>query len=149
MCCRALHRNAIPAYLSRLLFSGLPCVAPYCVPSGIRVVLTGISGDARCRSPYSSHGWPDRLSDEGRIALFHRREDLVARLAPYLRVEDLDLYGAGVAGIVDRRADAPELDHPVPHHPPFQERIAGRNHPVIDVEPQDAPRSPSDLREKV
>ena len=75
--------------------------------------------DARCRSTYSSHGWPDRLSDEGSIALFHRREDIVARLAPYLRVEDLDLYGAGVAGIVDRRADAPELDHPVPHHPPF------------------------------
>jgi hypothetical protein len=26
------------AYLSGLLFSGLPCVAPYCVPGGVRVV---------------------------------------------------------------------------------------------------------------
>jgi hypothetical protein len=38
MCCRGLHRDAIPAYLSRLLFSGLPSVAQYCVPGGIRVV---------------------------------------------------------------------------------------------------------------
>jgi hypothetical protein len=41
MCCRGLHRNANPAYLSRLLFSGLPCVAPYCAPGGIRVVSKG------------------------------------------------------------------------------------------------------------
>jgi hypothetical protein len=42
MCCRGLHRNANPAYLSRLLFSGLPSVAPYCAPGGIRVVSNGI-----------------------------------------------------------------------------------------------------------
>src|SRR5215217_5028816 len=136
---QALQRLANPAFLSWFLCSGLLSVAPYCAPGGISVVSRGISGYARCGSLYSSHGWPDRLSDEGCIALFHRREDLVARAAPYLRVEDLDLNGAGVAGIIDRLADAPELNHPVPHHPPFQQRIACRNHPVVNVEPQDAP----------
>jgi hypothetical protein len=38
MRCRGLHRLANPAYLSRFLFCDLPCVAPYCVPSGVRVV---------------------------------------------------------------------------------------------------------------
>jgi hypothetical protein len=38
MRCRGLHRLANPAYLSLFLFSGLPCVAPYCVPGGVRVV---------------------------------------------------------------------------------------------------------------
>src|SRR5919107_6359153 len=38
-----------PAYSSWLLFCALPCVAPYCVPGGIRVVsmgpvLSGVSG---------------------------------------------------------------------------------------------------------
>src|SRR5215216_1811909 len=107
MCCRGLHGLAIPVYLSRFLFSGLLRVAPYCAPGGIRVVLTGIFGDARCRSSYSAHGWPDRVSDEGRIALFYRCEDLVALSAPNLWVEDLDLYWAGVPGVVDRRSDAP------------------------------------------
>src|SRR5215212_8643883 len=149
MRCRGVHGLANPAFLSWFLCSGLLSVAPYCAPGGISVVSRGISGYARCGSLYSSHGWPDRLSDEGCIALFHRREDLVARAAPYLRVEDLDLNGAGVAGIIDRLADAPELDHPVPHHPPFQQRIACRNHPVVNVEPQDTPRSPCDLRVKL
>jgi hypothetical protein len=36
--CRGLPRVANPAYLSRFLFYGLPCVAPYCVPGGVRVV---------------------------------------------------------------------------------------------------------------
>src|SRR5919112_3981119 len=148
MCCRGVQGVANAAYLEGFPFPALLRVAPYCAPGGIRVVSREVSGNARCRSPYSSHGWPDHVSDEGRIALFHRREDLVARLAPYLRVEDLDLYGAGVTSIVDRLADAPEFDHPVPHHPPFQERIACRNHPVVDVEPQDTPRCPGDLREK-
>ena len=40
MCYRGLHEVAIPAYLSGFLFHGLPCVAPYCVPGGIRVVST-------------------------------------------------------------------------------------------------------------
>src|SRR5918994_680586 len=38
MRCRGLHRLANPAYLSRFPFSALPCVAPYCVPGGVRVV---------------------------------------------------------------------------------------------------------------
>jgi hypothetical protein len=38
MCCRGLHRNTNPAYLSRFRFSALLGVAPYCVPGGIRVV---------------------------------------------------------------------------------------------------------------
>jgi hypothetical protein len=33
-----LHELANPAYLSRFPFSALPCVAPYCVPGGVRVV---------------------------------------------------------------------------------------------------------------
>src|SRR5918994_5856861 len=38
MRCWGLHRLANPAFLSRFLCSVLPSVAPYCVPSGIRVV---------------------------------------------------------------------------------------------------------------
>src|SRR5215208_3051859 len=36
--CRGVQGLANPAYLSRFPFSALPCVAPYCVPSGVRVV---------------------------------------------------------------------------------------------------------------
>jgi hypothetical protein len=35
-----VHGVANPPYLRRFLFSGLPCVAPYCAPGGIRVVST-------------------------------------------------------------------------------------------------------------
>ena len=38
MCCRDSLGFDNPAYLSRFLFSGLHCVAPYCVPCGVRVV---------------------------------------------------------------------------------------------------------------
>ena len=38
MRCRGLHRFAIPPYLGRFPFCVLPCVAPYCVPGGVRVV---------------------------------------------------------------------------------------------------------------
>src|SRR5215212_7195966 len=38
MRCRSVHRLADPAYLSRFLFPGLPCVTPYCVLGGVRVV---------------------------------------------------------------------------------------------------------------
>src|SRR5215217_9637546 len=38
MRCWGLHRLANPAFLSRFLFCGLPSVAPYCVPDGVRVV---------------------------------------------------------------------------------------------------------------
>src|SRR5918998_6763166 len=41
MRCRGLHGLANPAYLSWFPFSALPCVAPYCVPGGIRVVSKG------------------------------------------------------------------------------------------------------------
>ena len=40
MCCRGLHRVASAAYLSPFPFCALPCVAPYCARSGIRVVST-------------------------------------------------------------------------------------------------------------
>jgi hypothetical protein len=33
-----LHKVANSAYLGGFLFSGLLCVAPYCVPGGVRVV---------------------------------------------------------------------------------------------------------------
>jgi hypothetical protein len=36
--CRGLHGPANPAYLSCILCSALPSVAPYCVRGGIRVV---------------------------------------------------------------------------------------------------------------
>ncbi len=42
MCCRGLHNLENPAYLSRFPFSGLPCIAPYCVPGGVRVVSSGV-----------------------------------------------------------------------------------------------------------
>jgi hypothetical protein len=35
-----VQRIANPAYLSRFLFCGLPGVAPYCVPAGVKVVST-------------------------------------------------------------------------------------------------------------
>jgi hypothetical protein len=38
MRCRGLHGLANTAYLSGFLFSGLPSVALYCVPSGVKVV---------------------------------------------------------------------------------------------------------------
>ena len=38
MCCRRLQGAAKPAFLSRFLFCGLPSVAPYCAPGGIRLV---------------------------------------------------------------------------------------------------------------
>src|SRR5215217_2685362 len=36
--CRVLHGIAVFPYLSRFLFPGLPCIAPYCAPGGVRVV---------------------------------------------------------------------------------------------------------------
>jgi hypothetical protein len=36
LCWRALHGSANLAYLSRFLFPGLSCGAPYCVPGGVR-----------------------------------------------------------------------------------------------------------------
>jgi hypothetical protein len=41
MRCRRLHEVAEPAFLEGFLFSGLPCVAPYSVPGGVRVVSKG------------------------------------------------------------------------------------------------------------
>jgi hypothetical protein len=38
MRCRGLPSVANATYLSDFLCSGLPCVAPYCVPGGVRVV---------------------------------------------------------------------------------------------------------------
>ncbi len=38
-----MHGFANPAYLSGFLFSGLLCVAPYCVPGGVKVV-SGVGG---------------------------------------------------------------------------------------------------------
>ena len=34
--------HASPGLLSRFLFSALPCVAPYCVRGGVRVVSSGV-----------------------------------------------------------------------------------------------------------
>jgi hypothetical protein len=34
----SLPRVASPGYLSQFLYPGLPCVAAYCAPSGVRVV---------------------------------------------------------------------------------------------------------------
>jgi hypothetical protein len=42
MRCRALQRFANPLYLRQFLFSALLCVAPYCVPGGVRVVSSGV-----------------------------------------------------------------------------------------------------------
>jgi hypothetical protein len=36
--CGSLYELANPLYLSWFLFSGLPCVAPYCVSGGVNVV---------------------------------------------------------------------------------------------------------------
>ena len=47
MCCRGLHCLANRPYLGDFLFSGLLCVAPYCVPGGIRVVSRAATAIAR------------------------------------------------------------------------------------------------------
>src|SRR5215204_2044132 len=39
-CCWDLQGVANTAYLSRFLYPGLPCVAPYCARGGVRVVST-------------------------------------------------------------------------------------------------------------
>jgi hypothetical protein len=47
MRCRGLHSHVDLPYSSGFLFSGLPCVAPYCVPGGVRVVSTEVELGAR------------------------------------------------------------------------------------------------------
>jgi hypothetical protein len=59
MCCRGLHRNASPPYLSLFLFSTLLRVAPYCVPGGIREV-SGVHG---CMAPVAGTSWSRRFYD--------------------------------------------------------------------------------------
>ncbi len=41
-CFRVLQAFAKPAYVSRFLFYGLPHVAPYCAPGGVKVVSGGV-----------------------------------------------------------------------------------------------------------
>src|SRR5215211_5730345 len=54
MCCRGLHGLANAPFLRRFPFSALPCVAPYCVRGGIRVIsilpsyLASTKGFLRC-----------------------------------------------------------------------------------------------------
>jgi hypothetical protein len=79
------------------------------------------------------------------VSLLGEREDLVARCVPYVLVEDLDLYGAGVPCGVDGLPDAPDLDRPVSHHGAAQEEVGLRGEPVVRVEAEDAPRSARDL----
>jgi hypothetical protein len=44
MYCRGLHSLAKPAFLNGFSCSGLPRIAPYCAPGGIRVVSVGRAG---------------------------------------------------------------------------------------------------------
>src|ERR671912_1802760 len=83
------------------------------------------------------------------VSLLREREDLVARCVPYVLVEDLDLYRAGVPFGVDGLPDAPDLDRPVSHHGAAQEEVGLRGEPVVRVEAEDAPRGTRDLRVEV
>ena len=49
--CRGLLRAANPAFLQGFLFCGLPIVAPYCAPDGIRVVSISPSHPPRSVAP--------------------------------------------------------------------------------------------------
>jgi hypothetical protein len=74
-----LHRVADPPYLSHFPFSALPCVAPYCVPGGIRVV----SGEVRrqwitrrrflCKPDCQMLGGPPNRRGEAPTRDFHLR----------------------------------------------------------------------------
>jgi hypothetical protein len=55
-------------------------------------------------------------SDAGRVALFHQGEGVVAWRIPCVLVEDLDLYGTCVSGLINRFADATDLYGSVSHH---------------------------------
>src|ERR671913_2321876 len=96
MCCRGLHRIANPAYLSRFLFCGLLCVAPYCVPGGVRVVSTEASLlHAPARLWYASEvrlapgeARPDRTLDR-----YNYRMSSMSRHASHRMVEALNFSG--------------------------------------------------------
>src|SRR5215211_6550786 len=62
MRCRGLHGRANPVYLSRLLFSDLQSVAPYCVPGGITLISI---------SPFLRHckGWEPEDQEYGLLHL--------------------------------------------------------------------------------
>src|SRR5215208_7662251 len=70
MRCRGLPSIAKPTFLGRFLFSGLPSVAPYCAPGGIRVVSTAPRSrpPQALASPWLASAdvvWPAML-DQGR-----------------------------------------------------------------------------------
>src|SRR4051812_45544713 len=60
--------------------------------------------------------------------------------------EDLDLLRAFVTGLLDRAADAGEIDDAVAHLAAVEQEIARRHQPVADVVRQDAVAGPRDLR---
>ena len=79
------------AYLEGVPFSGLPCVAPYCAPGGVKVVsrsaqpLTGSSS----LSEYSAYLWAKERADER------------TRTADLLITSEL-LYLLSYVGLVER-----------------------------------------------
>jgi hypothetical protein len=83
------------------------------------------------------------------VSLLREREDLVARCVPYVLVEDLDLYRAGVPCGVDGLPDAPDLNRTVSHHGAAQEEVGLRGEPVVRVEAEDAPQSARDQESRV
>ena len=112
MCCRGLHVLANPAYLSGFLCSALPCVAPYCVPGGIRVVSTHRGSGKLCRlitrtpssqfpqSHFSAHRMDSQLDEHTPGALNHARGRLRMRGYPITKcvVDTLALYCEGNLG---------------------------------------------------
>ena len=52
--CRVSHGIAVFPYLSRFLFPGLPCIAPYCAPGGVKVVSKGVKTSCGAGAP----AWP-------------------------------------------------------------------------------------------
>ena len=53
---------------------------------------------------------------------------------PVRLVEEFDLDGTRVAGRVDSRTYAPQLDYPVPHHRARHQRVLVGHRPVVNVE---------------
>ena len=77
MRCTGLHKVAISPYLSQFQFSAFPCVAPYCVLGGVRVVSLSPTPLASTRGFLCWGAMTARL----RFARSHRRSPPASGLA--------------------------------------------------------------------
>ena len=122
-------------------------------PGGNHIVTTQSQSLGRVkRSAYAYSREPGalrRTSDVRQHTLRKRSMQVASTSSPgrfhqFSRREDLDLLRAVIAGRLDRRADAFEVDDAVAHHAAIEQQVARRHQPVADVVREDAclPRRP-------